>query len=70
MKIFAAAVVVVVAARFVDLVMIICHRQYLLLLTVMGNHFYWQKNQRVQILYGSFIFRSCHCVFIVLLFPS
>ena len=29
----------------------------------MGNHFYWQKDQRLQILYGSFIFRSSsvHC---------
>ena len=43
MKIFAAAVVVVVVARFVDLAIVPPH-----MLQIMENHFHWQKNQRPQ----------------------
>ena len=43
MKIFAAAVVVVVA-RFVDHLAIVPPH----MLQIMENHFHWQKNQRPQ----------------------
>ena len=50
-KIFAAAAaaaVVVVVANFVDLAIVPPN-----MLSIMENHFHWQKNQRPQTLYGS-----------------